>query len=424
VDPSFKQGAVFLGLAVVVLSVWMLKSPADERPALGRYRHPLGAPVVPDRLASDIAALEARVLDAPNPFDTADLAELHYQHGDYARSEAMAKRSLELLAKPNSARLTLAKLANVRHEFRKAIELANEQLRSKRSASAYLVIATAQLALGAPAAATAAVDAAIAIRPTTEGYLTRALALEAQGRDAEAALDFERAAAVESWDDREGSARLRALWGRFMLRRGEHAAAAALFDEALRIVPGHALATACRGELALRSGEPEQASRLFREAFFASGRTRYLIDRARAEELGGDAPAADALRANVEALLRTELAEGDAGHAFELVEVLVDRGGDQRLVEAVALGREELKRRSSFVVRFHLARALARAGNLEEAATHVEAALAIGTRDAQLYELAAHLARRRDPGRAARYDREADELDPSRTGWRRLGIAD
>ena len=322
-------------------------------------------------IASDIAALEARMNEAPNPFDAADLADLYYRRADYARSEAMARKSLALLSKPNSARLTLAKLANVRHDFRQAIELANEQLRSKRSASAFLIIATAELALGDPRAATSAADEAIAIRPNTEGYLTRALALEAQGHDREAASDFHRAAALERYDDREGSARLRALWGRFMLRRGEHAAAAALFDEALRIAPGFALAIACRGELALRIGDPKEAAARYREAFFTSGRTRYLIDQARAEELGGDASSADSLRAKAEALLRSELEDGE-GHALELVEVLVDRGGDQRLTEAIALGREELKRRSSFPVRFQLARALARAGSAEEAAVYLQ----------------------------------------------------
>jgi tetratricopeptide (TPR) repeat protein len=378
--------------------------------------------------AATITALEARVHDMASPFDYAELADLYFRKAqvegdpaDYKTAETMARRSLAILASPNPAIMTLAKLADVRHDFREAIDLAHQH--RGRSAGAQIIIATAHLALGELAAAGEAAQAALAIKPDSAGYLMRALVMQAQGRDAEAAFDFASAARLEEPGDLQGSARLRALWGRFLLRRGELAGAEMLFDEALRIMPGFALGLSYRGELALRTGHARDAARWFEQAFVASRQVRYLIDQARAQELAGDLAGADALRAQVEAIVRGELGEGGLGHRLDLAEVLVDRGRAAELPEAVALAREEVSRRGSFEARFQLARALARIGARDEAAREVQAALASGAHEAQLYELAAQLeAQRGNAAAAALYTRQADRLDPGSSGWRKIGL--
>src|SRR5512140_136943 len=137
-------------------------------PAALRYRYSTtpAADAAADT-ASMITALEARVQAMPSPFDYAELADLYFRRakldGDpegYKSAEAMARRSLELLPAPNPAVLTLAKLADTRHDFREAIELAHRP--TKMSAGAQIIIATAHLALGELAAAGQAADAAIA----------------------------------------------------------------------------------------------------------------------------------------------------------------------------------------------------------------------------------------------------------------------
>ncbi|HEY0483484.1 MAG TPA: hypothetical protein VGD37_38460 [Kofleriaceae bacterium] len=394
-----------------------------------RYRHAI-RPATDDAAAAGdaIAALEARVQTLASPFDYAELADLYFRRAqqggdtaDYQTAEVRARRSLELLETPNPAVLTLAKLADVRHEFRAAIELAHRP--KARSAGAQIILATAHLALGELAEAGEAADAALAIKPDSAGHFMRALVLQAQGRDPEAALEFAGAARVEEPGDLAGAARLRALWGRFLLRRGELAGAARALDEALRIAPEFALATALRGELALRTGHPRDAARLFEQAFAGSRQVRYLIDQARAEELAGDAATADALRGQVEAIVRGELGTGGLGHRLDLAEVLIDRGQASALPEAIALAREEVARRGSFEARFQLARALARSGARDDASRQVQAALAAGTHEAQLYELASQLAAQRgDTAAAALYTRLADRLDPGASGWRTLGL--
>lgn len=375
-----------------------------------------------DDTNATIKALEARVQDGNSPFDLGDLAELYLRRAqrdgdpkDYAAAETMAQRSLAVLRTPNGAVLTLAKLASVRHQFREAIELAQHQLQQKRSAAPYGVMATAYLALGELAAATEAANTAVALKPDGNGYWTRALVLQAQGRDAEAAYDFAHAASVEQFGDPQGAARLRALWARFLLRRGELDGARRLLDEALRIVPELPLAVAYQGELALRAGHPDEASAKYEQAFAASRQVRYLIEQARAQEIAGDRTAADALRAQVEQIVRRELGEGGLGHRLDLVEVLVDRGA--QLAEAAALATEEVAKRPSADARYQLARALARSGKVAEALAQLDSALATGARDARLYALAAQLEQQRgDAARAATLRGEAARIDPIAAG--------
>jgi tetratricopeptide (TPR) repeat protein len=231
---------------------------------------------------------------------------------------------------------------------------------------------------------------------------------------------------VEGGDDALESARVRAMWGRFLVRRGLYAAAERVLDEALRIAPDHALALEVRGELALRTGDPAHARTLFEAAFVSSHQTRYLIDQSRAAELAGDRAGADRLRAQVESIVRDDIAAGGYGHRLELVEVMVDGGDPAKRAEAVALAREDVARRPSADSRFQLARALAADGQRDEAVDQMQAVLASGAREAQFYELAAWLeSRATNPTRAAMYARLADELDPSgpdASAWRRMGL--
>jgi tetratricopeptide (TPR) repeat protein len=247
----------------------------------------------------------------------------------------------------------------------------------------------------------------------------RALVRQARGKDVEAASDFARAVKVEEAGDPQGGARLRTLWGRFLLRRGDLIGARLVLDEALRIVPDYPLARAQRAELALRTGNTKEARAMFDQAFAASRQVRYLIDLARAQELAGDRAAADASRAQVERMVRAELADNGFGHQLDLVEILTDRGTPADLVEAIRLGREEIERRPSADTRFQLARALFRSGDREEARVQVQAALATGARDARLFELASRL---ETGARSEELAKEAVALDPGDSGWRKLGM--
>lgn len=395
-------------------------------PSVIHYRYAT-APDPDADTTSMIKQLEERAASPiGSPEDLGELAGLYVRRAqqdgnldDYKRAEQMARRSLALRAFPNGAKLILAETANARHDFQQAIEIARDSLKNKANAGSFDVLASAYLALGELGDAATAAESAVSIAGTTSSYLMRALVLQAQGRDAEAAFDFTHAVAVETYGDPQEAARARTLWGRFLLRRGELDGAALVIDEALRIVPGFPLALGQSAELALRLGRLTEARAMFEQAFTASRQVRYMIDLTRAQELAGDAAGAASWRTQVERMVRTELATSGPGHQLELVEILVDRGAPGDLTEAVTLGLEEVARRPSADARFQLARAFWRSGARDAAGTQIRAALATGARDARLYELAARI---EGGSRGVLYTQLAVELDPGGSGWRGLGM--
>ena len=396
-------------------------------PAAIRYKFSLTTLPGHD-VASVIKGLETRVHDhIASPFDLADLGDAYVHRAqasgdvdDYARAEDFAHQSLAQLPEGNGAMLVLAKVDNARHAFTDAIDLASQFLTQRASTSAHIVIATAALALGDLSRASSEADVAVTLKADSSTHVMRALVLQAQGRDAETAYDFAHAVELEEPGDPLEAARMRALWARFLLRRGNVVGARVLLDEALRVSPDHPLALAYRAELDLRTGKLAEARAGFERAFARSRQLRYLIDLARAQELAGDLAAATSTRAQVEKLVRADLAEHGVGHKLDLVEMLIDRGTAEDLAEAVVLGREELAHRPSADTRFQLARALYRTHALDEARVQIQAALSSGVRDARFYELAARV----ETGpRRAFYAREATRLDPGSSGWRTLGMA-
>ncbi len=409
------------------------RGPLSPDPAIVSYRYPIEkARIDPiEDLSATISVLEARVSQpVASPMEMADLADVYLRRAqiaadpeDYKSSEAIARRSLGILRYPSSAPLTLAKLASARHEFRTAITLAREFLTHTRSPGALGVLASSHLALNELDRASEAAEWAVSVKPDTAGYLMRALVFQAQGRDAEAAFDFSHAAAIEEAGDPEEAARLRTLWARFLLRRGDWAGAGALLTEAVRIALELPLALAHQGELALRTGHSELAKQKFEQAFIGGHQVRYLIDEARAQELAGDLAGATSTRAQVEKLVRGELRDNGLGHRLDLVEILVDRGAPGDVTEAISLARDEVLARPSADTRFQLARALAAGGNRHEALEAVRGALATGARDVRLYELATRLERAEgNRSRAELYAGEASRLDPGSSGWRGLGL--
>lgn len=404
------------------------KDPAEHALSDAAHYKFDGPQVAGHDLATTIKGLEKRIADkTASAFDLGDLAEDYVKRAliegdpdDFKRALGLVDESLRQLPTGNGAILIRAKIANAHHEFRDAIVIATGFLKQRPSEGAEMILATAYLALGELPAAHAAAEAATTGKGDPGAMLMRGIVEEAQGREPEAAFDFRHSIELESAGDIDEAARSRALWGRFLIRSGALGGAKVVLDEALRIAPDNALALAYRAELSLRTGKLDEAKKGFERAFVVSRQVRYLIDLARAQELAGDKPGADSSRAQVEKLVRADLAENGVGHKLDLVEVLTDRGTAKDLAEAITLGKEELEHRPSANTHFQLARALYRGGApLDDARAQIQEALASGVRDARIYELAACL----DEGpRKGLYTHEADVLDPGHSGWRALGM--
>jgi tetratricopeptide (TPR) repeat protein len=113
----------------------------------------------------------------------------------YPKAEGALRRSLKLRPRGNPAALVgLGALANARHEFATARDLAHRALRMDRySADAYGVLADAQTQLGHPPAATEAIQHMLDLRPGLAAYARASYDLEQQGRLGDAAALMRRA---------------------------------------------------------------------------------------------------------------------------------------------------------------------------------------------------------------------------------------
>ena len=388
------------GAAVLALGAWFLFNSMHHSPLfpgmkVARYRYRI-LPQPP--VDQTLAPLERRTqIPRPSALDLAELATLYYQQGHlsgdltwYDKAEEAAKHSLQILSYPNgNAKMTLAKIADAKHEFPDAIRIATEVLTQYHSPGSVAVLISSNLALGQLKEAARYADLAVDTKPEMGAYLMRALVLSAQGRDQEAAFDFQRAATVEDIGTLAESSRLRALWGRFLVAHGDYRDARDLYEEALRIVPGNHLALALYGEMELRLGHYARAQKLLMDAFTASKQMRYLVHYARARQLAGDESGAAETQALAEKLIREELGTGKFGHRLELVELLLDRGHPADVQEAVTLAQKEITVRRSAEAYYFLSKALWQAKRPEEAREPIREAIRTGVNDPRYFALAA-----------------------------------
>ncbi len=367
---------------------------------LAPYRLPLGAPA---DIGSEIAALEANVSRDPTAaLDRAALASLYLKKAKavndpaaYGASHDMARKSLELLPHDNpGAKMTLAGIAEARHDFPEARRLACEVLKDRPGhPEALALLVTAGLGVGAWDEALRAAEELSDWLPTMGSWTLLALALEARGRDFEASHAFHAAISAEDLGESEGSAWARALLARHFMRRGRMAEARDLLNEALRIVPVHPKALGLLAELEARQGRTQAAERLYTRAFQKTRDPHFLIDLAVTLAGRGDAAGADARFAEAESLLRQEIAAGEFGHRGELTHMLLHRGRPEDLPEALVLANEEARRRRDLETLENLAWALSRAGRWLEARAVVREAIASGARRPELYSRAAEVER-------------------------------
>jgi tetratricopeptide (TPR) repeat protein len=389
--------ALILGGAVLAASLF-----ADGKTTAGPAPYPFRCAKAGSS-EKEIAFLEERV--RRNPDDGLDLAALAAAtaararksgHGDeYARAERLAMRSLEKLPFHNEgASLVLARVAEARHDFARALELASDVLKRRpRAVDARALRVTSNLALGRPEEAMKDADDLVEFAPRQAGYSLRALALAATGREREAIRDFEKAIALEDVGENDESARTRALLARLHLRRGRYGPARALLEESLRIVPGSPLALGLLGDLHAAQEEWSRAERYYALASVDSHDPMHLVRLARAREAQGDRRTAEAIYRDAEEQIRAELAGAGGGHRLVLVRLLLQRGRAEDVREAVELARAETQVRRSAEALDGLAWALSRAGRWREARRAIREALRVGAGDPALYDRASQIER-------------------------------
>jgi len=221
------------------------------------------------QLAGSIARAQEQLRAVPGDYATwAALGSAYVERARvtadptyYPKAEGALRRSLQLRPTGNPAALAgLGALANARHEFATARDLARRVLRmDPYSADAYGVLADAQTQLGNPPAATDAIQHMLDLRPGLAAYARASYDLELQGRLGDAA-DLMRRALGDAVDPAD-IAFCRYQLGELAWRTGrlgdaetEFAAGKAADPGYLPLLEGQAQVAAARGQTAAALG--------------------------------------------------------------------------------------------------------------------------------------------------------------------------
>lgn len=433
-------GLVLLGLPVTSSVLWFTqpsfylfdRSSNNSLEIAYRYRYEesLAIGQSPTEQAQQaIAFFQERVRQNPGGgLDRAALAQAYLKMARatgegswYLLAEQTAQQSLANLPYYNDGAIAvLARVAEARHEFQSALQLANQ---IPESDEALAVKVTTNLAIGKLKTARQAADQLVNYQPTIGSYTLRAMVHTAQGNDEKALQDFKAAIAVEEAGETASSARSRTLLGRFYYERGQLTQAEALYQEALRIVPHYPQALLNLAQLEIRQGNYDAANRYYQQVSKQSNGVPtvftplILRGQARLQLLQGNAANAAQLRSQAETLLRQTLNQPDdrsLGHRRDLARILLEKGDPQAATEALSLMQAEVKIRRDADTLDTLAWALAQTGQWQAAQTAIQEAIQLGSRDAVLWHRAATIAQALGHSEQANtYLQKAKTIDPN-----------
>jgi tetratricopeptide (TPR) repeat protein len=338
-----------------------------------------------DQLAATITRAQQHLRTVPGDYDTwATLGEDYIEQGRvtanptyYPKAEGALRRSLKLRPTGNPAALVgLGALANSRHQFATARDLAERVLRIDRySADAYGVLADAQTQLGHLRPATDAIQHMLDLRPGLAAYARASYDLEQEGRLSGATTLMQRALddAVDPADVAFCRFQLGELaWrtGRLDNAQAEYAAGYAADPAYLPLLGGEARVAAARGHTATALADYARLT-----ASYPS--PPYLMEYAILLRATGH-----------EARARQQLALAAAAERlFKANGGTDDLGGSQLAVlqgqprQAVLAGRREWSRRHFGDVADALGWALHRSGANAEALSYARKANKLGARN-------------------------------------------
>jgi tetratricopeptide (TPR) repeat protein len=341
-------------------------------------------------LEREIAFHQARIArDPQGGLDLAALAGAYLRMGRltgeaswYLLAEQAATSSLARLPFDNpGALVVLARVAEARHDFDRAIALAR---RAGPLDEALAVLVTAHLGRDDARSAAAAAETLVGRMPTLSAYTLRALAREALGQEARALRDFHDGLAAEEPGEVASSAWARTLLGRFHVRRGELQSAERLYRQALEILPRSPMALLLLADLEVRVGRWDEAKRHYWQVLSTTPGAAFAgtFDHsayqgvARLRALQGRRDEAEVLWERAERLIRSHLTQ--FGHRRELARLLLERGRPDNMAEALRLARAEAWTRRDPDTLDTLAWALSAAGGWAEADAVAQAVLRSG----------------------------------------------
>lgn len=348
---------------------------------------PAAAPQpVGDRLAATIQQHQERLRRVPDdPLSWANLGTAYVEQARaianpayYAQAQGALDRSVQLQPDGNAAALIgLGALANARHDFPAARRYAEEAVAlNPSSVEAYGVLADATTQLGDTAAATAAVQRMLDLRPGVTSFTRASYELELHGRTADARAAMQRA--LEAATSRDELAFCHYYLGELAWGGGDLDEADAQYARGLAAVPGDPALLQGRAKVLAARGRTDEAIDGYRMLTDRVPLAQYLLEYGELLESAGrveEATAQYRLIAEQQRLYATQGSSDDLAAS----QVAADHGDP---AEAVRLAQAEWDRRQSVFTADALAWALHRAGRDAEALPYAERAAELGRRDA------------------------------------------
>ncbi|MGH9336903.1 MAG: tetratricopeptide repeat protein, partial [Vicinamibacteria bacterium] len=299
-----------------------------------------------------------------------------------------------------------------KHEFAKALEEASSlNRRAPDDLLTYALLVDANIELGNYAEAEEAAEWLLDMRPGNIPGMTRGAYLRELFGDVDGALEWMAVAYDQTPStDLEDLAWIRTQMAHLELSRGKRDEAEHYLSEALTLFPGYHYALAELGKVRIAQERHAEAAAVLLERYRTAPHPENRYDLAVALSLAGEREEAEAEFADFE---REALAESDSvdNANLELVFYYADRASKPEA--ALAIASKEIERRRDVFTREALAWALYRSGRTEAARAEIEAALAVGIRNARmLHHAGAICAAAGDGGSAARYFKESLSANP------------
>ncbi len=433
------QNWLWILLPMVLLPTILPRPESTSSTLQPPYSYPFASslPGTNDRRSSlqrEIAFYQTRVSQDPQSgMNPAALARVYLKMAKatgesswYLLAEQSATRSLANLAFNNhNAILTLARIAQARHDFPEAMRLSQQVLKTQRgSEDAQAIMVTSHLAMGQLTVANQEITALASQNPNQGTLTLESLVQVAQGHDKEATDTFKLALAAEEPGETGSSAWTRTLLGQFNYRRGHLTEAGTLYREALRILPRYPQALLHLAELETRLGDYKAAESHYDQVNLSSQTATTIYDhvvlrgKARLYHLQGEETAARDLLNQAQKLLRQQTAAGQNtgafGHRRELARLLLESDRRSDAEDALSLMRDEVKIRRDAQTLDTLAWALFRTGNVTAAQQTITAALQLGTREAPVFYRAGTIAQALGHEQQAQaYFQQVKVIDPT-----------
>lgn len=334
--------------------------------------------------------------------------------GDFAfnsKAEAALKRSFEV-APDNFDGINLqAKLLLTFHRFPEALEAARRAQRMQpRNHDVYGALTDALVELGDYKGAVEAAQMMVDLRPETSSY-ARVSYLRTLHGDREGAIAAMRIAAdAANPQNPESGAWCRVQLGNELMHAGRRDDGEREFDRALFFFPDYHAALAAKAHARLNAGDTARAVEFYRRAIERVPLPEYSVALGDLYTKLGRTEEAKRQYDLVEFVERT----GAIGGTYSRQLALFWADHDMRLDEALAVAEREHATRRDIYTSDLLAWSLYKKGRLDEAQAAMNDALRLGTLDPRLLYHAGMIAHAQgDPRTAARYLRQAFDIDPA-----------